>query len=84
MYYNIRNYATESIAELRYMLKCAKQTRERLNHAEETEKSKELKELQDQEIYRLEEAIKNHWGRKLVRKGESAITGFDIDKIIHK
>lgn len=76
--YCVRNYATDSIAELRYMLRSRKSIREELEQAEENEKIKKLKEELEKEIMELEVKINNHWGRRIVRKGPAAVSTFDI------
>ena len=52
----IQDYAVNSLGEMKYMLKTAKE-RQEICYREETEK----------EIERLESNIENFWGRKLVR-----------------
>lgn len=71
--YCVRNYATDSIAELRYMLRCRKSLRKELEEAD-TNIKKELEE----EIMQLEAAIQNHWGRRIVRKGTAGLSRFDM------
>lgn len=66
----IRNCAIDSMGELRYMLKCAKERR-----AIVSEDDEELIKISDAEIKSLEERLANHWGRKLVSKHKSV---FDI------
>lgn len=60
IYAIIRNYAIDSLGELQYMLKCAKERREIV-----TEDNVELLKISDAEIQSLEKRIENYWGRKL-------------------
>lgn len=86
IFFIIRNYVSDSIGELRFMLKCAKERREMLNQldaSEETEKINRMKEAEDQEICRLEKAIQNHWGRRIASKKAYAFSRLDISDWKH-
>lgn len=61
----IRDYAINTIGELKYMLREAKKRQEIFYTEEETEN-----------IRYLEDKIQNHWGRKLVR--ENDFSRFDL------
>lgn len=61
----IRNYAINSIGELKFMLREAKKRQEIFYIEAEAEN-----------IKRLEKRIENHWGRKLVREKDWSV--FDI------
>lgn len=61
----IRNYAINTIGEMKYMLREAKKRQEIMYTEEDAEA-----------IQYLEERIQNYWGRKLVRKNNFSI--FDI------
>ncbi len=66
----VRNYAIDSMGELRYMLKCAKERRKYV-----TKGNEELLMICDAEIKSLEDRLANHWGNKLAAKHRSV---FDI------
>ena len=74
--YCVRNYATDSIAELRYMLRCRKSLRKELKA--DTNESQKIKKELEEEIMQLEAAIQNHWGRRIVRKGTAGLSRFDM------
>ena len=61
-YFTIRNYAINSIGELKYMLREAKKRQEICYIEAEAEN-----------IKYLEQKIENHWGRKWVRKNDRSI-----------
>lgn len=54
----VHNWAVDTLGELRYMLRCA---RERRNLGPSNPEM-------DREVEELEEKVKNYWGRKLIIK----------------
>lgn len=74
IYAIVRNYAIDSMGELRYMLKCAKERREIVSESNE-ELNEKLLKISDAEIKSLEERIEKHWGKKLASNHKSV---FDI------
>lgn len=66
----VRNYAIDSIGELRYMLKCAKERRQHI-----PEDNEKWIKICDAEIKSLEDRIAKHWGNRLAAKH---ISIFDI------
>lgn len=60
IYAVVRNYAIDTIGELRYMLRCAKERREIV-----AKNNVDAIKFSDAEINFLEQKIENHWGRKL-------------------
>lgn len=64
MYWVARDYAKNSLGEMKYMLRMAKE-RQKICYREGTEK----------EIERLESEIENFWGNKLVKSDD--ISRFD-------
>ncbi len=70
MYAIVRNYAIDSIGELRYMLKCAKERRQHI-----TEDNEKWIKICDAEIKSLEDRIAKHWGNRLASRH---ISIFDI------
>lgn len=70
LYAIVRNYAIDSMGELRYMIKCAKERREHI-----PEDNTKWVMICDEEIKSLEKKLTNHWGTKLAAKHKSV---FDI------
>lgn len=70
LYAIIRNYAIDSMGEMRYMLKCAKERRQIT-----PEDRVDLIKFEDEEIKSLEEKIENFWGKNLANRHKSV---FDV------